>query len=162
MITAIRTLHLDTSDFYQPLSDTTTGSSTPSDGYAKVSDNNHTTGTTEMTGTDATPGPTTRKEHKLKIMTLQCCSLRSTGKPLDYNASLLDEHQPDIVCGAESHLDTTDPQIGLPTLSTYNNLDEALQKIPQPKETLSTVIVTGYFNVGGLVRHCGRKLPRFT
>ena len=48
------------------------------------------------------PGPTRRKKHKLKIMTVNCCSLRSTGKRL---AALLHEHQPDIVCGTESHLE---------------------------------------------------------
>ena len=37
-------------------------------------------------------------------MTVNCCSLRSTGKRLDF-ASLLHEHQPDIVCGTESHLE---------------------------------------------------------
>ena len=36
-----------------------------------------------------------------------------------------------------------------PNTNTFNiqQLDEALQKIPQPKETLPNVIVTGYFNV---------------
>ena len=36
-----------------------------------------------------------------------------------------------------------------PDANTFNvqQLDEALQNIPQPKETLPNVIVTGYFNV---------------
>ena len=44
-------------------------------------------------------------------MTVNCCSLRSTGKRLDF-ASLLHEHQPDrsqpdMVCGTESHLENS-------------------------------------------------------
>ena len=69
VITSTSTLHLDTSNFYQPLSDTTIGSPTLLDGYSRVNDNQHTTGTTYMTGTDdirLVPRPTRRKEHKLK------------------------------------------------------------------------------------------------
>ena len=111
VITATSTLHLDTSNFYQPLSDTTTGSPTLSDGYSQpqMHDNQHTTRTTETTGTDGIrpiQRPTRRKEHKLKIMTVNCCSLRSTGKRLDF-ASLLHEHQPEIICGTESHLENS-------------------------------------------------------
>ena len=86
VITATSTLHLvETSNFYQPLSDMTTGSPTLSDGYSRpqVNDNQYTTCTTETTGMDGIrliPGPNRRKEHKLKIMTVNCCSLHSTGK----------------------------------------------------------------------------------
>ena len=141
---------------------------------------------------------------KLKIMTVNCCSLRSTGKRLEF-ASLLHEHQPDIVCGTESHLEngittsevfpkgfdifrkdrslggggvfvavsdkyvackvdaletnceaiwaklevTGSKPLRPPDTNTFNiqQLDEALRKIPQPKETLLNVIVTGDFNV---------------
>ena len=60
-----------------------------------------------MTGKDnirLIPRPIRRKEHKLKIMTVNCCSLCSTGKRLDFG-SLLHDNQPDIVCGTESHLE---------------------------------------------------------
>ena len=109
VITATSTLHLATSNFYQPRSDTTTGIPTLLDGYSRVNDNQHTTGTTDMRGTDdirLIPRPTRRREHKLKIMTVNCCILRSTGKRLDF-ASILHEHQPDIICGTENHLDNS-------------------------------------------------------
>ena len=66
VITETSTLHLDTSNFYWPLSDMTTGSQVLSDGYPKVNNNQQTTSTTNMTVIDGTLRPTTRKEHKTK------------------------------------------------------------------------------------------------
>jgi len=43
---------------------------------------------------------------KLKILSLNCCSLRSSGKRAVFQ-SLVDEHSPDIICGCELHLDGT-------------------------------------------------------
>ena len=40
----------------------------------------------------------------LKILSLNCCSLRSSGKQANLLA-LIAEHNPDIICGCESHLD---------------------------------------------------------
>jgi len=42
----------------------------------------------------------------MKILRLNCCSLRSSGKRALFQ-SLVDEHSPDIICGCESHLDGT-------------------------------------------------------
>ena len=64
VITATSTLHLDTSNFYQPLSDTATESPNLSDGYSRINDNQHTIGTTDVTETDGIrliPGPTRRR-----------------------------------------------------------------------------------------------------
>ena len=41
---------------------------------------------------------------KLKILSLNCCSLRSSEKRANLLA-LIEEHNPDIICGCESHLD---------------------------------------------------------
>jgi len=41
---------------------------------------------------------------RLKFLSLNCCSLHSTGKRASF-LSLIDEHNPDIICGCESHLD---------------------------------------------------------
>jgi len=37
---------------------------------------------------------------KLKILSLNCCSLRSPGKRAQFQ-TLIDEHNPDIICGCE-------------------------------------------------------------
>jgi len=41
---------------------------------------------------------------RLKFLSLNCCSQCSTGKRTRL-LSLIDEHNPDIICGCESHLD---------------------------------------------------------
>ena len=43
------------------------------------------------------------KVRKLKIMTINCCSLQSLDKKLQFQ-ELITEHNPDIICGTESHL----------------------------------------------------------
>ena len=43
------------------------------------------------------------KVRKLKIMTINCCSLRSLDKKQQFQ-ELITEHNPDIICGSESHL----------------------------------------------------------
>ena len=43
---------------------------------------------------------------KLKCLSLNCCSLRSVGKKTSFLA-LIEEHKPDIICGCESHLDSS-------------------------------------------------------
>ena len=42
--------------------------------------------------------------HQLKILNLNCCSLRSDAKKASFLA-LVNERNPDIICGSESHLD---------------------------------------------------------
>jgi len=42
---------------------------------------------------------------KIKILSLNCCSLRSSGKRANFIA-LVDENDPDVICGCESHLDS--------------------------------------------------------
>ena len=39
-------------------------------------------------------------------MSLNCCSLRSSGKRAHFQA-LIEEHNPHIICGCESHLDSS-------------------------------------------------------
>ena len=46
----------------------------------------------------------TRRNMLLKLMILNCCSLVSTAKQAEFHA-LVDEVNPDIICGTESHLD---------------------------------------------------------
>ena len=43
---------------------------------------------------------------KLKVLSLNCCSLRSSGKRALFQ-SLVDEKSPDCICGCESQLDGT-------------------------------------------------------
>ena len=43
---------------------------------------------------------------KLKILSLNCCSLQSSGKRANLLV-LIAEHNPDIICGCESHLDSS-------------------------------------------------------
>jgi len=41
---------------------------------------------------------------KIKVLSLNCCSLRSNLKKASFLA-LINEHNPDVLCGCESHLD---------------------------------------------------------
>ena len=47
---------------------------------------------------------TQTSDFKLKILSLNCCSLRSDTKKAMFLA-LVDEHNPDVIGGSESHLD---------------------------------------------------------
>ncbi len=56
------------------------------------------------------PGPPTSgaRQRVLKVLSLNCCSLRSQGRRARLQG-LVDEHQPDILIGCESHLDDNYP-----------------------------------------------------
>ena len=53
---------------------------------------------------DLTVNSSISNHNKIKILSLNCCSLRSSEKRANFLA-LVDENNPDIICGCESHLD---------------------------------------------------------
>jgi len=54
---------------------------------------------------DCVLNPSNSNLTKIKIPSLNCCGLRSSGKRANFIA-LVDENNPDIICGCESHLDS--------------------------------------------------------
>lgn len=46
----------------------------------------------------------TKRKKRLRLMTINCRSLKSIGKQQQF-AAIVDLHNPDIICGTESHLD---------------------------------------------------------
>ena len=68
------------------------------------------------------PSATKAKRRKLKVISLNCNGLKSSAKKSDFHA-LLDLHEPDIVLGCESKIDST-----IPTYSIFPDTYEIFRK----------------------------------
>ena len=68
------------------------------------------------------PSATKVKRRKLKVISLNCNGLKSSAKKSDFHA-LLDLHEPDIVLGCESKIDST-----IPTYSIFPDTYEIFRK----------------------------------